>query len=813
MHFAMQPAARAAAAGERPAPDYLVGKTGRVYLQGFKPIRRHEIVARVSLGHPDWLSITPLLREIGVDLGSAHRAVATAQADMLASRAMEIPIPQALSLLQNVLQFETDTLLPLAAALIRRVGIARIPKDVLHSVANFSRLPASLDLSTQAELFAVSPEAFRAVVQALLGSITKEIVAFANVSTIKYVLPPPSRRDPALRRFQKLCGSITTAIGSSTLLVMEASKLIVEKYMETGFPLLATARTQVTVNCPASTAAGDPCHALVKAAAKLVDGADVDPTTLRTLTGALDSLIRRRETALRSEAQEHAVTQHRSKSKSVKKFAFTSIVYNLDEVIREAALAVMKMQDHQGFFSRPVVDIWPALRERYLADIAKPMDFGTIRDNADSYKTLAEAQADARLVWENCRRFNRDQNQYPSIAKKCYELFVKASDTLMREAESRQAQRQVASAVGATAATGLGPSREAQALVHAKVILSDPSLARALLRAALRAAAECAKRGTTPSKIKSLRLLVQSVSNACSPDLFAPSQVAGASPTLAAPARAWSGITWVAAALGGMEAALADGSTSLADTKLHVSNALMRACRSGPEGLALVATMTADYTLGTHRPWLRRAALAAADHATSSVGMFSLVLSSFVDLHAESIRFNSSSQEMEDAQVASALAAASAEHSRDALSTADATLSDTAFLVQVWFPRLLDKVVVTAAPTRERVPDYLFALSHERLASVLELLQSLACVSNAWLKTQVEKALVMFVTGASGRVVPTEVNDDIATSAQIAFDSVAMTQARAAYDRLSSSLAVNRLPLGLRNPRGATALTVAPDDD
>ena len=70
-----------------------------------------------------------------------------------------------------------------------------------------------------------------------------------------------------------------------------------------------------------------------------------------------------------------------------------------------------RLLDHpQSFaFHRPVVEQIPALVDSYPKAIAKPMDFSLVQQllGDRDYAAASEAIADLRLVFENCRAFNK----------------------------------------------------------------------------------------------------------------------------------------------------------------------------------------------------------------------------------------------------------------------------------------------------------------------------------------------------------------------------------------------------------------------
>lgn len=71
-----------------------------------------------------------------------------------------------------------------------------------------------------------------------------------------------------------------------------------------------------------------------------------------------------------------------------------------------------------GAFLEPVD--WEGLGlTDYLKIIDKPMDLGTIRDKLakGDYKTAHDCAADIRLVWENCKIYNREGSIYYSLAE------------------------------------------------------------------------------------------------------------------------------------------------------------------------------------------------------------------------------------------------------------------------------------------------------------------------------------------------------------------------------------------------------------
>lgn len=63
-------------------------------------------------------------------------------------------------------------------------------------------------------------------------------------------------------------------------------------------------------------------------------------------------------------------------------------------------------------FARPVVEMYPTLREKYLEVILKPMDLETVRVKVKDMKSYGDDPmllfADLKLIYENCMRFNSD---------------------------------------------------------------------------------------------------------------------------------------------------------------------------------------------------------------------------------------------------------------------------------------------------------------------------------------------------------------------------------------------------------------------
>ena len=337
----------------------------------------------------------------------------------------------------------------------------------------------------------------------------------------------------------------------------EALDMMVDIHMHSGFRALAAIRAAVGARLSRKHAHVDQLAALCRACHGIIMAKDVNPTSLKAVMDALQVLVSAREAGLRRKAQEQARAAVATKSSSGgRKPAFSASVDSLGAAVRESCKLVRRRVDKHGHYFAPVTTLWPQLKDTYTLKVPTPMDFGTIARKSDSYATKAEAEADARLVYQNSELFNGRQHQITVAARRCTDEFIKALGPLAREAENKQQLAEAASEVGTVAADGVSADSEAHALLHARCVLSDPCFARVVLRAAADAAAACARSRRAPAQVPRMRHLAQATAAVCSGTIVAPSQADAASGAQAAPVRVWAALTWAGTAVTSAEAAL-----------------------------------------------------------------------------------------------------------------------------------------------------------------------------------------------------------------------------------------------------------------
>ncbi|KAA0177745.1 hypothetical protein FNF27_00917 [Cafeteria roenbergensis] len=626
-------AASGAAAAADGRPKYIFGEKGRAFLATVPLGGLANAAASVRLGLPEWEALIPLLSELGADLSAVYAAVAVAQADMLRTRATEAPRAAVEDVLRQVLEARSETLLPLAAAVIRRLGVDSLPRDIIDLAGEYNKLPAVLDDASKRALLARSKASFlghvRDELARFLGSSMNAVARFCVVN-FNVGLEPGSKMSRTVDEIASACASAGPQFAS------EALDMMVDIHMHSGFRALAAIRAAVGARLSRKHAHVDQLAALCRACHGIIMAKDVNPTSLKAVMDALQVLVSAREAGLRRKAQEQARAAVATKSSSGgRKPAFSASVDSLGAAVRESCKLVRRRVDKHGHYFAPVTTLWPQLKDTYTLKVPTPMDFGTIARKSDSYATKAEAEADARLVYQNSELFNGRQHQITVAARRCTDEFIKALGPLAREAENKQ---QLA---------------EAASEAHAEAV----------------------------------RI-------------------------------------------------------------------------AGPESRKLPAT---------------------------------------------------------DSVAAAAAAAAAEAKPRDSLAEADAQVSDAAFLVDIWFPRLLDRLTTVppsaaslaagATSAQLVVPDHLIAMCHDRAASFLVLLLDAGDSVKDALRSRVRHFLELFVKAASsdgwarGSRYPEPVTDDtVACAAQPAFDGPLMTSARQQYDRLCLALSLDRLPLGLRNP-------------
>ena len=75
----------------------------------------------------------------------------------------------------------------------------------------------------------------------------------------------------------------------------------------------------------------------------------------------------------------------------------------------EYVIKALKKEKNLVFhFTKPVIEVYPALKDSYLSVIKQPMDLDTMLKKAKDhqYNCLAEVEADFELIFENCKQFN-----------------------------------------------------------------------------------------------------------------------------------------------------------------------------------------------------------------------------------------------------------------------------------------------------------------------------------------------------------------------------------------------------------------------
>jgi len=620
--------------------------------------------------------------------------------------------------------------------------------------------------------------------------------------------------------------------------------MLVDMHARSGFRALSAVRAAIGARLAVKAMGLDPVGALCRACSAIVEAGTLTPESLGAMLKALDALVTSAEQARARFADEAAV---RARSGAARRGGEAR---TLSQAIDTACDAVVRL-DPKGALQSPVVELWPHLASGYLQKVHHPMDFGTIRRRARSYAAAGDAARDAKQVLSNCEIFNGPTHAVTSQARRCVDAFVGALERGVAQLREFQARAAAERSAGlSSAADGTLAGREASALVHARCVLSDPCLARVVLTQASEAVSAGAKRGSLPAQNTRMRGLAQAVAAVCSGTVVAPKQVGASSGAQAAPLEVWAALTWggaaeasaetarvareaaAAVALGGEPSASSsdagpdpDGLAAkaklaklVADAKARLSHAASRAAASA-EGAGLMSAAANRWTMITCRSEIRRAALACVPSAEGALAVLPFVVSSVTQAHADACQADKRSATLPASSTSTiaAAAAAAAAASRDPLAEADADVSDAAFLVDIWFPRVLDRLttvppLAASAGSHGRqlvVPDHVIALCHERVANFVSVLHSLEAASPEALRERASRFLELFVKAASsaswgdGERLKTPVTEDIvACAAQAAYDSPLMASARQVYDRLCPALGLDMVPLGLRNPSG-----------
>lgn len=90
--------------------------------------------------------------------------------------------------------------------------------------------------------------------------------------------------------------------------------------------------------------------------------------------------------------------------------------------------AIDKVSEHPaaGLFLSPVEAGTDTDRD-YYSIIKNPRDFGTIRKDVEAgkYASVGDVISDVELIWINAAKFNGDKSDVTTLARQCYEMFLK----------------------------------------------------------------------------------------------------------------------------------------------------------------------------------------------------------------------------------------------------------------------------------------------------------------------------------------------------------------------------------------------------
>jgi hypothetical protein len=161
----------------------------------------------------------------------------------------------------------------------------------------------------------------------------------------------------------------------------------------------------------------------------------------------------------------------------------------------------LKRADKDGWFSEPVnVELVPS----YLDFIKTPMDLGTVERKLSEglYKTVEDWAQDVRLIWENCRTFNiEDDNPIRIKGDELSALFEELYETAQNPS-GNVAEGQEVIPVGFLEASLAEINFRAEQRIQSKRKIGEPSVASVPITVSVLASAPAAPPPAKKAKIE-----------------------------------------------------------------------------------------------------------------------------------------------------------------------------------------------------------------------------------------------------------------------------------------------------------------------
>ena len=86
-------------------------------------------------------------------------------------------------------------------------------------------------------------------------------------------------------------------------------------------------------------------------------------------------------------------------------------------------------------FKRPVIELWPAVKEGYLEKVSHPVDLPTMEDKLkqQKYPTLEDFRTEVNLIYENALAYNGDAHEVTKLGKLAREAILTKMDAIPPE--------------------------------------------------------------------------------------------------------------------------------------------------------------------------------------------------------------------------------------------------------------------------------------------------------------------------------------------------------------------------------------------